>query len=81
MERLKVLELFSTFGRLLRADLVICWKIFHSEMDIGLSDGFTLTDDQRTREHSVKVVVPRCELEMRKNFFSCKGYSSMEFLI
>ena len=44
-ERLKVLELFSIFGRLLRADLVKCWKIFHSEVDIGLLDGFTVAVD------------------------------------
>ena len=45
VERLKVLELFSIFGRVLRADLVKCWKIFHSEVDIGLSDGFTIAVD------------------------------------
>ena len=81
MERLKVLELFSIFGRLLRADLVKCWKIFHSEVNIGLLDGFTVAIDQRTCGHSFKVVVPRCVLDMRKHFFSCKGYSPMEFLI
>ena len=67
-ERLKVLELFSIFGRLLRADLVKCWKIFHSEVDSGLLDGFTVTVDRRTRGHTFKVVVPSCELEMRRFF-------------
>ena len=49
VERLKVLELFSIFGQLLRADLVKYWKIFPSEVDIGLIDGFTLPVDRRTR--------------------------------
>ena len=35
--------------------------------------------DQKTRGHTVKVVVPRCDLEM--TFFSCKGYSAIEFII
>ena len=41
MERLKVLEWFSIFGRLVMVDLIKCWKIFHSEVDIGVLDGFT----------------------------------------
>ena len=63
-ERLKVLELFSIYGKLLRADLVKCWKIFHSEVDICLLDGFTVSVDRRTRGYSFNVVVPRCELKM-----------------
>ena len=69
VERLKALELFSIFGRLLRADLIKCWKIFHSEVHIGLLDGFTVDVDRRTRGHSNKVVVPRGELDMRRHFF------------
>ena len=79
MERLRVLELFSIFGRLLRAVLVKCWKIFYSEVNIGLLDGFTVAVGRRTRGHSFKGVVPRCELEI--DVFSCKYYSSMEFII
>ena len=41
----RVLELFSIFGQLLRADLVKCWKVFHSEVDIVLSDGLTVVVD------------------------------------
>ena len=42
VERSKALELFSIFGRLLRADLIKCWKIFHSEVDVGLLHRFTV---------------------------------------
>ena len=37
--------------------MLICWKTFHSEVDIGLLDGFTVPIDRRTRRHSFKVVV------------------------
>ena len=69
VERLKALKLFSIFGRLLRADLINCWKIFHSNVDIGLLHGFIVAVGRRTRGHSHKVVVPRCELDMRRRFF------------
>ena len=72
VERLKVLELFSILGQLMRADLVKCWKIFHSEVNIGLLDGLTVDVDQKTRGHSFKVVVSRCELEMRRRFFHAR---------
>ena len=65
VERLKVLNLFSIFGHLVRADLIKCWKVFNSEVDVGLLDGFTVAVDRRTHGHSLKIVVPRCVLEMR----------------
>ena len=76
VERVKALELFSIFGRLLRADLIKCWKSFHSEVDVGLLDGFTVAVDRRTRGHSYKVVVSRCELDMRRHFFMYGLFSS-----
>ena len=114
VERLKVLKLFSIFGRLLRAwsclvvihvhtfffnrplsfRLVVlgrknspfigcalaglspgdtaCWKIFHSEDYIKANCSrrwFTVAVDRRTRVCSFKIVVPRCELEIRRRFF------------
>ena len=74
VERLKVLELVSIFGQLLRAEIVNYWKIFHSEVDIGLLDGFTVVAIyRRTRGHSFKAVVPRSELEM-KCFFHVRVF-------
>ena len=79
-QRLKTLKLFSIFGRLLRADLIKCWTIFHFEVDIGLLDEFTLTVDQRIRGHLFKGVVPRCELE-RGDAFLFKDCSAVELII
>ena len=64
---------------MLTADLIKCWKIFHSEVDIDLLDGFAVAIDQTTLGYTFKVVVSRCELEMR-HFLSCKGYSVMELV-
>ena len=61
--------MFSIYGRLLRADIIKCWKIFHRIADVGLQDSFTLAFDRKTRGHSFRVVLPRCDLEMRKRFF------------
>ena len=68
-DRLKAFGMFSIYGRLLRADIFMCWKIFDRIADVGLRDGFTLAFDRRTRAHSFKVVLPRCDLEMQKRFF------------
>ena len=53
---------------MLWADLIKCWKIFHSEVDISLLDELTVAVDQRTHGHTLKVVIPMCELEMRRFF-------------
>ena len=68
VEILKASELFSILDILLKPD-IICWNIFHFEVEIGLIDGFTVAVDRRTRGQSFKVVVARCELNMRKRFF------------
>ena len=39
-ERLLALDLYSVNGRLLRADLIKCWKIFHSKCSISPEDLF-----------------------------------------
>ena len=60
--------LYSVYGRLMRADLIKCWKIFHSEGDIGLFNFFTIVVDRRTQGHSLNIVLPRCDLELKKFF-------------
>ena len=47
-ERLKELGLFSIYGRLLRADVIKCWKIFHGEVDVGLRGTFSIAIDRWT---------------------------------
>ena len=46
-ERLKKLHLFSFYGRLLRADIIKYWKIFHGEVDAGLPCIFTVAIDRQ----------------------------------
>ena len=61
--------MFSIYERLLQSDIIKCWKIFHEVADVGLRDSVTLAIDRRTGGQSFKVVLPRCELKMRKSFF------------
>ena len=67
----------SIYGRLMRADLVKCWKIFQSIGDVGLLNFFSMVVDRRTREHSLKNFLSRCELEL-KRFFHVPSDSEME---
>ena len=76
MLRLKNLGLYSAYGRLVRADLIKCWKIFHSERNIGMLNIFLLVVDRRTQGRSLKIVLPRCDQELE--IFSCLGHSEVE---
>ena len=77
VDRLKKLGLYSAYCRCVRADLIKCWKIFHSEDDIVLLIFFSLVVDRRTRGHSLKIVLPRCNRESRLDF-PCSGDSVIE---
>ena len=68
-ERLKLLDLFSIKGRLLRSDLILCWKIFHGESVIQPNDMFTLAPLTGTRGHCYKVQIQHSEIEARRRFF------------
>ena len=69
-ERLSSLNLYSVQGRLLRADLIKCWKIFHGLCPIKPSDIWDTTTDHRTRGNRFKIRVRRCQLDTRARFFS-----------
>ena len=70
--RLRSLELFSIKGRLLRADLIKVWKIFHPEVDVGLMSIFEREFHGATRGHRMKVSIPVCRSELRRRFFSIR---------
>ena len=55
MERLKVLDFFSIFDHLVRADLIKYYKTFRSE--IGYLEGFLVAGYQRICGHSFRIVV------------------------
>ena len=69
-DRLVSLNLYSMYGRLLRADLILVWKIFNNKCAIKPSDLFEPCSTQSTRGHSLKLQVKRTRLDVRKRFFS-----------
>ena len=62
--RLRELGLYSVRGRLLRADLIKMWKVFHTGSGTGVLSLFRLSTNERTRGHSFKLEVPRCNSEV-----------------
>ena len=68
-ERLKSLNLYSVKGRLLRADLIKCWKIFHGLSPIDPSDFWDTDSDHRTRGNRFKIKVSRQQLDTTTRFF------------
>ena len=71
-DRLKALNLYSVQGRLLRADLIKCWKIFHELSVISPSDLFTISPITTTRGHRYKLAKPHIHTECRRRFFSIR---------
>ena len=74
--RLRALNLYSVQGRLLRADMIQCWKMFHAKCAVSPTDLFTLAPQSATRGHRFKVCHPRPQSDVRKRSFSvrCVGY-------
>ena len=71
-ERLLALDLYSVKGRLLRCDLIRCWKIFNGESVVQPSDLFELPASRRTRGHCFKVNHVRARLECRRRSFAIR---------
>ena len=73
--RLKLLNLYSVKGRLLRADLIKYWKIFHGKCVISPDRLFPPISDSRTRGHPFKIGVLRSVLECRRRSFGVRCVS------
>lgn len=71
-DRLKSLNLFSIQGRLLRADLIMYWKILNGHSCINPEDIFILSPETRTRGHMLKLFCPSVRTDIRKRFFSVR---------
>ena len=69
-DRLQFLNLYSVQGRLLRADLIQCWKIFNGKSCLTPADLFDVRRLTQTRGHCHKIFTPRCRTDVRKRFFS-----------
>ena len=63
--RLRTLDIFSFRGRLLRADLILTYKIFHGLCAIHPGELFQVSQESWTRRHKYKIVVPSANLEIR----------------
>ena len=69
-ERLRALDLYSIRGRLLRADLILVYKIFHGMCALSPRSFFEPAPSTVTRGHPMKIRVQQCRLDVRKRFFS-----------
>ena len=71
-DRLERLNLYSVKGRLLRADLIKYYKIFHDLSPISPVDLFILSPVSRTRGHRFKILKPHISVESRRRYFSVR---------
>ena len=69
-ERLAALNLFSVKGRLIRADLILYWKIFHGQSTIKPEDIFSLDVRPGNRGHLFKIATRFASSEAKKRSFS-----------
>ena len=72
--RLQSLSLYSIWGRLLRADLILVWKILCSD-STSLTGLLQLSNNSRTRGHPLKLLTIRSNTEIRKRFFTARVVS------
>ena len=79
-QRLKDLDLFSVDGELLRADVIKCWKIFHSKCGINPEDIFVLAGSGITHGHRFRIVHERFSLYCRWRLFALRVPSTWNFL-
>ena len=71
-ERLHALQLFSVKGRLLRADLIYCWKLFNGKCSLSVEDLFQLSTHTHTRGHCHKIFAQFARTDVRRRFFSVR---------
>ena len=69
VDRLHSTGLCSFDGRLLRIDLVMVWKSFHSDVGLSLESLFEVPRDVGTRGPRFKMSIPVCRSEVRRRSF------------
>ena len=69
--RLEYLQLYSVRGRMLRADLVTCWRVLHGHCP-ELQHIFHQPIYSRTRGHSMRLFQTRASSEPRHRFFTMR---------
>ena len=70
--RLKTLDMYSVSGRLLRADMICCWKIFNDKSCIAPDSLFSPAPVGNTRGHPYKVGHVRAQTDVRRRSFSIR---------
>ena len=78
-ERLCRLDLFSVQDRLLRADMIMTWKIFNGKCAIDPDQLFTMNESVR-RGHPLKIFHPRVNCDIRKRSFAVRVVSNWNSL-
>ena len=68
--RLRELGLYSVKGRLVRADLIQYWKIFHNQSCISPETMFPQPSTSITRGHAYKIGMVHVNTDVRKRAFS-----------
>ena len=71
-QRLEILDLYSVKGRLLRADIIKCWKIFHGKCGVDPDELFVLAEGGITRGHRYKVAHVYSSMECRRRSFALR---------
>ena len=74
--RLQKLNLYSVQGRLWRADMLLCWRIFHGESKICPEQLFTMASRVGTRGHCYKILAEHIQTETRKRSFAVRVVKS-----
>ena len=69
-DRLVSLQLWSLYCRRQRGDLIEAFKILNDFTNVQMGTAFNLNTTQFTRGHSFKLVKSRCNLELRRHFFT-----------
>ena len=69
-DRLRELDLYSVKGRLVRADLIHYWKIFHKQSCIAPEAMFPQPPTSNTRGHKYKIGMVHVNTDVRKRAFS-----------
>ena len=58
--------------RRLRADLCLCYKILHGQIDTPMQENFEINNSMPTRGHKWKLKATTPRLNIRQNFFSLR---------
>ena len=79
VEKFRSTGLYSTRGTLLKIDLLMFWKTFHSDVDLYLGSLFEVARDVGTRGHRFKLCDQRQEEILCSFSCSCVEARSVEF--